>query len=154
MVHMALNARLTPAEEDAVTEFLMSVARPVVGASADRSATAALSTPDRLPELVSADPDMASNVIRRDSLSGMEAYERQCVVCHGAKGEGDGPAATALKPRPSDLTKSELVNEMSDAELLEYLSKGKGAMPGFAKILSKQELSALVGVLRDLNTVE
>jgi hypothetical protein len=65
MVHMALNARLTPAEEDAVTEFLMSVARPVVDASADRSATAALSTPDRLPELVSADPDMASNVIRQ-----------------------------------------------------------------------------------------
>jgi mono/diheme cytochrome c family protein len=43
---------------------------------------------------------------------------------------------------------------MSDVELLEYLSNGKGAMPGFAKILSKQELSALVGVLRDLHTAE
>jgi mono/diheme cytochrome c family protein len=37
---------------------------------------------------------------------------------------------------------------------LEFLSNGKGAMPGFAKILSKQELSAIVGVLRDLNAVE
>jgi mono/diheme cytochrome c family protein len=154
MVHMALNARLTPAEEDAVTEFLMSVARPVADAPADRSTTVAVSASGRLPALVSTDPDMASYVIRRDSMVGMEAYERQCVVCHGARGEGDGPAATALKPRPPDLTKSELVNEMSDAELLEYLSKGKGAMPGFAKILSKQEFSALVGVLRDLNTVE
>jgi mono/diheme cytochrome c family protein len=46
------------------------------------------------------------------------------------------------------------VSEMSDAELLEYLSKGKGAMPGFAKILSQEELSALVGVLRDLHAAE
>jgi mono/diheme cytochrome c family protein len=154
MVHMALNARLTPAEEDAVTEFLMSVARPVADASTDQSAAVALSVPGQLPDLVSTDPDMARHVIHSDSLVGMEAYKRQCVVCHGAKGNGDGPAATALKPRPSDLTESELVSEMSDVELLEYLSNGKGAMPGFAKILSKQELSALVGVLRDLHTAE
>lgn len=154
MRHMALNARLTPAEEEAVTEFLVSVARPVADASSDQSATVALSVPSRLPDLVSTDPDMASNVIRRDSLVGMEAYERQCVVCHGAEGKGDGPAAAALTPRPTDLTESELVSEMSDAELLEYLSKGKGAMPGFAKILSKDQLSAVVGVLQGLNTVE
>ncbi len=154
MRHMALNARLTPAEEEAVTEFLMSVARPVVDASTDRSATVALSAPNRLPELVSADPDMASYVIHRDSLIGAETYKRQCVVCHGAEGEGDGPAAAALKPRPTDLTESELVGEMSDAELLEFLAKGKGAMPGFAKILSEQELKAVVGVMRHLNAVE
>jgi len=154
MRHMALNARLTPAEEEAVTEFLMSVARPVADASADRSTTVALSASGRLPELVSTDPGMASYVIRYDSLIGMEAYKRQCVVCHGAEGQGDGPAAPALTPRPTDLTESELVSEMPDTELLEFLSKGKGAMPGFAKILSKQELSAIVGVLRDLNSVE
>lgn len=154
MRHMALNARLTPAEEEAVTEFLMSVARPVADASVDRPETVALSASGRLPDLVSTDPDMASYVIRYDSLLGVEAYKRQCVVCHGAKGEGDGPAAPALKPRPSDLTESELVSEMADAELLEFLSKGRGAMPGFARVLSKQELSAIVGVLRDLNTVE
>lgn len=154
MGHMALNARLTPAEEEAVTEFLMSVARPVVDASADRSATVALSTPDRLPDLVSTDPDMADYVIRNDSLVGMEAYKQQCAVCHGAEGKGNGPAAVALTPRPTDLTESELVSGMSDAELLELLSKGKDTMPGFAKILSKEQLSAVVGVLRDLNTVK
>ncbi len=153
MRHMALNARLTPAEEEAVTEFLMSVARPVADASVDRPETVA-STSNRLPDLVSTDPDMARYVIRHDSLLGTEAYARQCVVCHGAKGEGDGPAASALKPRPTDLTESELVRDLPDAELLEFLSKGKGSMPGFAKVLSTQELNAIVGVLRDLNTVE
>ena len=155
MRHMALNARLTPAEEEAVTEFLMSVARPVADASADQPTTVALSASSRLPDLVSTDPGMASSVVTHyDSLIGAEAYKRQCVVCHGAEGEGDGPAAPALKPRPPDLTESEVVSEMSDAELLEYLSKGKGSMPGFAKILSRQELSAILRVLRDLNTVE
>lgn len=154
MRHMALNARLTPAEEEAVTEFLMSVARPVADASADQREVVALSAAGRLPDLVSTDPDMASYVIRYDSLLGIETYKRQCVVCHGAKGEGDGPAAPALKPRPSDLTQSALVSELPDAELLEFLSKGRGSMPGFSKILSKEQLSAVVGVLRELNTVE
>lgn len=31
-------------------------------------------------------------------------YERYCSSCHGPEGRGDGPAAAALEPPPSDLT--------------------------------------------------
>lgn len=31
-------------------------------------------------------------------------YTEYCAVCHGTEGKGDGPAASALKKRPSDLT--------------------------------------------------
>jgi mono/diheme cytochrome c family protein len=34
------------------------------------------------------------------------AYARYCASCHGAGGKGDGPAAGALVPPPTDLTKS------------------------------------------------
>lgn len=36
--------------------------------------------------------------------SGVEMYKSYCAVCHGADGKGNGPAASALKVPPSDLT--------------------------------------------------
>jgi mono/diheme cytochrome c family protein len=36
--------------------------------------------------------------------SGSETYKEYCAVCHGKTGKGDGPAASALKVRPPDLT--------------------------------------------------
>jgi mono/diheme cytochrome c family protein len=35
---------------------------------------------------------------------GDDLYREFCAVCHGADGKGNGPAAEALKTRPSDLT--------------------------------------------------
>ena len=35
---------------------------------------------------------------------GRRVYETRCVGCHGAKGDGNGPAATFLTPRPRDFT--------------------------------------------------
>ena len=37
---------------------------------------------------------------------GVDLYVRHCASCHGLAGRGDGPAAEALVPRPSDLTRS------------------------------------------------
>ena len=35
---------------------------------------------------------------------GREVYARRCVGCHGDKGDGNGPAATFLDPRPRNFT--------------------------------------------------
>jgi mono/diheme cytochrome c family protein len=37
--------------------------------------------------------------------SGKQMYETYCAVCHGSTGIGNGPAATALKSTPANLTK-------------------------------------------------
>jgi hypothetical protein len=37
---------------------------------------------------------------------GRDLYVRHCASCHGAAGRGDGPAAAALAPRPTDLTRT------------------------------------------------
>ena len=38
------------------------------------------------------------------TLNGSELYNTYCAVCHGKDGKGGGPAADALKKRPTDLT--------------------------------------------------
>ena len=39
-----------------------------------------------------------------DVASGKKTYMEYCAACHGADGKGMGPAASALKTPPSDLT--------------------------------------------------
>jgi mono/diheme cytochrome c family protein len=38
------------------------------------------------------------------SVSGAQMFKEYCAVCHGPRGKGDGPVATALKVPPPDLT--------------------------------------------------
>ena len=38
------------------------------------------------------------------AASGKQMYTTYCAVCHGADGRGGGPAATALKTEPTNLT--------------------------------------------------
>ena len=38
------------------------------------------------------------------AASGSQMYAAYCAACHGTKGKGDGPAASALKVPPADLT--------------------------------------------------
>jgi mono/diheme cytochrome c family protein len=38
------------------------------------------------------------------AASGSEMYKSYCAACHGTDGKGNGPAATALKVPPTDLT--------------------------------------------------
>jgi mono/diheme cytochrome c family protein len=38
-----------------------------------------------------------------ESVAGRDSYEFYCASCHGTKGHGDGPVASALKTRPPDL---------------------------------------------------
>jgi mono/diheme cytochrome c family protein len=44
-------------------------------------------------------------ITQTSPLSGKEMFRAYCAVCHGANGKGDGPAATALQKRPTDLTR-------------------------------------------------
>lgn len=43
-------------------------------------------------------------VTQTSPTSGQEMYKAYCAVCHGLDGKGNGPAASALKTPPADLT--------------------------------------------------
>ena len=48
--------------------------------------------------------DQAKKIEITYSLAGPEMYRSFCAPCHGVEGKGNGPAASALKKAPADLT--------------------------------------------------
>ena len=52
-----------------------------------------------------------------ETLNGVDLFKEYCAVCHGSAAKGDGPAAEALKKRPSDLTQLARKNGGSFPEL-------------------------------------
>jgi cytochrome c6 len=79
--------------------------------------------------------------------TGESLFKAKCAMCHGADGTGQTAMGKALKI--PDLH-SEVVQKRSDAELTEIISKGKNKMPAYDAKLSKEQISKLVGCIRDL----
>jgi cytochrome c6 len=71
-------------------------------------------------------------------------YKSKCAACHGPDGKGETPTGKAMKVK--DFA-SEDVRKMSDADLSDAISKGKGKMPPF-KTLTVDQVKDLVGYVR------
>lgn len=86
----------------------------------------------------------------KSSISqGKSIYKTRCIVCHGEKGKGDGPAGKALKPPAADHS-SALVQDQTDGELFWKISEGKGPMVSWKLILSEEDRWHVVNYLRTL----
>jgi cytochrome c6 len=71
-------------------------------------------------------------------------YKAKCVTCHGPDGKGETPTGKAMKA--GDFA-SEAVQKMSDEDLSEAISKGKGKMPAY-KTLTADQVKGLVAYIR------
>jgi mono/diheme cytochrome c family protein len=96
-----------------------------------------------------------SRTLRQAQL-GRDVYATYCVGCHGEKGDGAGPAARFLDPKPRDfrLGRIKFASVSSgeaarDEDYLRILKHGLSgtAMPSFA-LLSEQERAAVLAYVR------
>ena len=89
------------------------------------------------------------------AATGAELFAQNCVACHGAKGDGDGPAATALNPKPRKLSGKDVMSKISDQQITQVIKSGGQAsgksplMPAFAQ-LSDPQIKSLVSHIRAL----
>jgi mono/diheme cytochrome c family protein len=62
------------------------------------------------------------------SLDGRDIYRFYCASCHGLDGKGDGPIASALQTRPSDLTRLAVRNggTFPRARVQTFVTNGAG----------------------------
>jgi mono/diheme cytochrome c family protein len=73
--------------------------------------------PGPTPVRTALPPVTDDNLPRYRSIAqrGEQVYSTLCVSCHGATGGGDGPAAAALKPRPTNFLDAEyMVDQRPD----------------------------------------
>tara|TARA_B110000503_G_scaffold53131_2_gene85431 strand:+ start:3462 stop:5162 length:1701 start_codon:yes stop_codon:yes gene_type:complete len=83
---------------------------------------------------------------------GKEVYRRRCVGCHGAAGDGNGPAATFFDVRPRNFTKAifkfrqtEIDSLPTDGDLLRTITRGLrgSAMPTFHAVPLKDRMAVI-----------
>ena len=77
---------------------------------------------------------------------GKEIYEKTCALCHGAKGDGKGPAGAGLNPKPTNFMESH-GEKMTDGEHFWKITTGKGPMPSYEKQLTVEERWHLVNYI-------
>ena len=86
---------------------------------------------------------------------GEAVYTKQCAVCHGAKGMGDGPlivredgsegAYKAVPPAYSDRLKT-----LKDGEMFHSISYGKNLMGGYASHVKPEDRWKLICYIKEL----
>ena len=81
------------------------------------------------------------------AMDGPTIYKRKCAVCHAADGSGNTAKGKKLKVRP---LQSPEARKMSEAQMIELVTKGKGDMDGYKKELSEEEIRAVVAYAREL----
>ncbi len=98
-----------------------------------------------VPASVWTDPTMMAR--------GREIYQTRCAVCHGAQGDGRGPAAVALPLKPPDLREPSMINVMRGSYWFWRVSEGGqvepfrsrgSAMPAWKTVLSVEDRWAVI----------
>jgi len=73
-------------------------------------------------------------------------FRTKCAMCHGPDGVGSEVGKSMNVP---DL-RSQAIKELTDAELAQVISEGKGGMPSFKNSLSADQIQGLVKHIRAL----
>ncbi len=85
---------------------------------------------------------------------GKERFAKSCATCHGDSGEGDGPAAAALDPKPENL--KEYQRQLSDGYLFWRISEGgagepfNSSMPPWKGVLDEEQIWNIIHYIRSL----
>ncbi len=83
-------------------------------------------------------------------------FAQYCAACHGPTGKGDGPAAAALNPKPTNLTDKAYMGGLKDQYLFDLVQKGGAAVgkspliPAFGSKLKDGDIRDVIAYLRSL----
>lgn len=79
---------------------------------------------------------------------GKKTFNTYCIVCHGAKGDGQGSVVPPF-PRPPSLL-SEKVRTWADGCIYNVITKGQGLMPTYALQVAPNDRWAVIHYIREL----
>lgn len=82
-------------------------------------------------------------------VAGRQHYQEHCWPCHGKAAMGDGPSTTLFSPQPAPALAGMPAAQWDDARGV--ILAGRGAMPGYAAVLSAGEIDHILLWLSDLD---
>lgn len=91
-----------------------------------------------------------------DAKAGAVKYAQLCATCHGAKGDGQGPSAAGLNPKPALHNDGHYMNALSNEHVFKVISQGGPSvgksplMAAWGGALSDQEIWDVVAFVRTL----
>jgi mono/diheme cytochrome c family protein len=97
-----------------------------------------------------------NNPLAKEELleRGTDRYRIYCGVCHGEKGDGQGPVATKMAVRPPSLL-SDKVKNFRDGRIFHIISDGQGVMQSYASQVPRfEDRWAIVNHIRRLQKGE
>jgi len=94
--------------------------------------------------------DYAGKSSPGDAGAGMEVFNNNCQTCHGPGGLGDGPAGSALDPKPANLPA--LASQVKDDYFFWRINTGVPgtSMVAWNSVLSEQEIWDVIAYIRTL----
>jgi mono/diheme cytochrome c family protein len=93
------------------------------------------------------------NPVPADAVSiarGAQLFGTHCIMCHGAKGEGNGQLAALLANRPANLTLPITQTKSDDALFFTITNGVNGRMPAMNENLTVRERWDVINFLRTL----
>lgn len=80
---------------------------------------------------------------------GHRIFKRDCELCHGSKGKGDGQMSYSMPVKPANLASAK-VQSQSDGALFWKIVQGRGMMPSTEGKITDDERWAVIDYIRTL----
>jgi mono/diheme cytochrome c family protein len=135
---------------------LRTIVRAALAASIVAAAVAAAGCQAGTEQAAARPANVPSAAAKPVSIErGRDLYKVNCTPCHGARGEGDGPAAAAYNPRPRNHTDAVYMSKLTDEDIAKVIQYG-GAIKGMPMMpsnpaLKGADLAAVVAYTRSLS---
>jgi len=104
--------------------------------------------------IVALAPGRIARAAGPDLAAARDNYATFCLKCHGASGQGNGPAAASLHTRPRNYTDCALMAKIPDATLFKAIKDGGASvglspeMPSWSTGFDDDEIHGLVAYVR------
>ena len=81
--------------------------------------------------------------LRGDATRGAVLYDNNCAACHGMEGDGRGPRAYFINPKPRNFLHTNSRASLNRPKMYEAISKGRlrTEMPAWEKVLTPQQIA-------------
>jgi mono/diheme cytochrome c family protein len=145
-------SQLKAADIEAVVDYVRAAfmqapgGEGISGTYAHGTPAAASATPEKHGDHHSGKTDMKAPMPKGlvgDARRGGRFYQQNCATCHGKDGDGRGPRAYFINPKPRNFLHAGSRAELNRPELYEHIGEGvRGTeMPAWDKVLTPQQIA-------------